>query len=244
MSQVQELPVLDKGFVRLVDRMGGDESVVRAARVSHGSSAKTPEDDRKLIHYLLVNKHGTPFEHTAMTFHVKAPIFVARQWFRHRIGQSFNEVSMRYREARDEFYFPEKWRAKAGKQGSVAADLDHQALHAELAAGCESAMGRYRTALALGAAPEMARMHLPVNLYTEWYWTVNARSLMSFMELRSEQHAQWEIRQYSNTLWQIFAWAMPATAEAFLSTIPLSKYQSLDLGGVAGPNIDAVRSSL
>lgn len=238
MSQLQEISVLDKGFVRLEDRMGGDMSVVRAARVSYGSESKTPEDDRRLIRYLLEHEHGTPFEHNAMTFHIKAPIFVARQWFRHRIGQSYNEVSMRYREAKDEFYIPAKWRAKAGKQGSVDADLDHDLLSFELQEGCEEQMARYRKALARGAAPEMARLHLPVNAYTEWYWTVNARSLMSFLKLRSEQHAQWEIRQYSNSLWEIFAWAMPWTAEAFLGTLPLARYQALD--GRAGPNSSAI----
>lgn len=234
----QEIKVLDKGFVTLVDRMGGDMSSVQAARVSHLSLGKTPDDDRKLIRYLLDNEHGTPFEHNALKFHIKAPIFVARQWFRHRIGQSFNEVSMRYREAKDEFYFPALWRAPKGKQGSVNADLDHAALNRDLAEGCEEQMARYREAIRLGAAPEMARLHLPVNLYTEWYWTVNARSLMAFMKLRSEQHAQWEIRQYSNTLWEIFAWTFPWTAEAFLGTLPLARYQALD--GVAGPCLAAV----
>lgn len=231
------LQVLDKGFVRLEDRMGGDQSVVRAARVSYGSEAKTPEDDRRLIRYLLEHEHGTPFEHNAFTFHVKAPIFVARQWFRHRIGQSYNEVSMRYREAKDEFYVPTKWRAQAkdNKQGSVAGDLDHEAHTTMLQDANEGCMVYYRTMIAGGVAKEMARMVLPTGLYTEWYWTVNARSLMAFIKLRSEAHAQWEIRQYSNALWALFSVAMPWTAEAFLGTIPLQRYQSLD--GIAGPNL-------
>lgn len=239
MSQQQEIKVLDKGFIRLEDRMGGDASVVRAARVSYGSSAKTPDDDRRLIHYLLENEHGTPFEHNSFTFHVKAPIFVARQWFRHRIGQSYNEVSMRYKEPKDEFYFPEKWRAqstanKQGSQGNIE-DAKQQWFTEHAAHACGQAMGLYNSMVAAGVAREMARMVLPVNIYTEWYWTVNARSLMAFIKLRSEQHAQWEVRQYSNSLFEIFAWAMPMTAEAFLSTLKLAKYQATD--GVAGPNI-------
>lgn len=222
-----DIKVLDKGFVRLEDRMGGDHSVVRAARVSHGSKAKIPEDDRRLIRYLLEHEHGTPFEHNAFTFHVKAPIFVARQWFRHRIGQSYNEVSMRYREAPDEFYIPEKWRAQdtKNKQGSL---LSHNSIGTHwkiiLDAKCQDAMGTYKQMIDDGIAREMARMVLPVNLYTEWYWTVNARSLMHFIGLRSEQHAQWEIQQYSNALWKIFQEAMPWTATAFLKTLDKKRY--------------------
>jgi thymidylate synthase (FAD) len=241
-----EVKVLDKGFVRLEAHMGGDAAVVRSARVSHGSEAGDPERDKKLIRYMLEHKHGTPFEHAVFTFHVKLPIFCARQWIRHRVS-SYNEMSMRYREAKDEFYFPERWRLQdtKNKQGSVGADwtsTDHERVTRDLRAQAEQAMNLYRAMVASGVAREMARMALPVNLYTEWYWTVNARALMHFFELRSEQHAQWEMRQYSNALWPIFARAMPWTAEAFLGTLNLSRYQALD--GVPGLNRAAIPSAM
>ncbi len=232
-----EISVLDKGFVRLEGHIGNDHSVVRAARVSYGSTARTPEDDKKLIRFMLEHEHGTPFEHNMFTFHVKAPIFVFRQWHRTRIGISYNELSARYSEMKDEFYVPKIWRAQdtKNKQGSVAAELQHHQLEAECWQASAAAMKSYRWLLANGAAREMARMVLPVNLYSEMYFTCNARSLMAFMKLRSEQHAQWEMRQYSNALWKLFAAAMPWTAEAFLGTLPLTRYQATD--GIAGPSI-------
>lgn len=237
-----ETQVLDHGFVGLVEHMGGDRGVVQAARVSYRSGGlTTPEKDRKLIGYLLAHDHGTPFEHAVLKFHIKAPIFVARQWFRHRMA-SYNEVSGRYTELKDEFYIPEAWRVQdtVNKQGSVAGiGLSHKQWRAVLSDSCHRAMETYQQMLADGISKEMARMVLPVNLYTEFYWTVNARSLMNFIKLRSEAHAQWEIRQYSNALWPMFARVMPWTAEAFLGTIPLTRYQALD--GVAGPNLEATR---
>ncbi|MBS3927743.1 MAG: FAD-dependent thymidylate synthase [Sphingomonadales bacterium] len=234
------IPVLDKGFVRLEKHSGEDPSVVRAARVSYGSKSKTAEADRKLIRYMLEHEHGTPFEHNLFTFHVKAPIFVFRQWHRTRIGISYNELSARYAEMKDEFYFPKKWRKQdvKDKQNSIAGDLPHAALTRDMRAGCKEQMARYRRALKAGAAREMARFHLPVNLYSEMYFTCNARSLMAFIKLRSEHHAQWETRQYSNALWTLFAKTMPWTAEAFLGTLPLARYQSMD--GLAGPNLDSI----
>ena len=208
--------VLDKGFVRLEDRMGGDNSVVRAARVSYKSEPKTPEEDGKLIAYLLKHHHGTPFEHAVFQFHVKLPIFTARQWIRHRMS-SYNETSFRYREAPEEFYFPGVWRAQdtKNKQGSIGiAGMGFDATGL-LEDSCQKAMVDYKALLAAGVAREMARMVLPVNLYTEWYWTVNARALMLFINLRSENHAQWEMRQYSHALAKIMADTMPLTWAAF-----------------------------
>ncbi len=238
-----EIEVLDLGFVALVEHMGGDRGVVQAARVCYRSDGLTePEKDRKLVRYLLDHDHGTPFEHAVLKFHVKAPIFVARQWFRHRMA-SYNEVSGRYAEVKDEFYMPAKWRAQdtVNKQGSVNGSIDHDRMSMWLGTDCHKAMQTYRAMLEDGVAKEMARMVLPVNLYTEFYWTVNARSLMHFIKLRSEAHAQWEIRQYSNALWKLFATVMPWTAEAFLGTIPLARYQALD--GIAGPNLSDVMES-
>ena len=236
---IEQVKVLDKGFVQLVSHMGGDQAVLDAARVSYKSESKGQEQDRKLIRYMLEHEHGSPFEHAVFTFHVKAPVFVARQWFRHRTS-SYNETSMRYREAPDEFYIPAKWRVQdaKNKQGSLATDQNFDGLTEILGLGCEDAMKRYRLMLEAGVAREMARMVLPVNLYTEWYWTVNARALMHFIRLRSEQHAQWEMRQYSNALWPIFARLMPWTAEAFLGTLNLTRYAALD--GLPGPNADSI----
>jgi thymidylate synthase (FAD) len=237
----EQVPVLDKGFVRLVKSMASDQDVLDAARVSYKSESKGPEADAKLVRYLIEHDHGTPFEHAVFKFHVKAPIFVARQWFRHRTS-SYNETSFRYREAPEEFYVPDKWRVQdsKNKQGSVAGALDHEEMTAMLASAAEGCMDYYRIMVNSGVAREMARMVLPVNLYTEWYWTVNARALMHFIRLRSEHHAQWEMRQYSNAIWPIFARAMPWTAAAFLGTLNLAKYAALD--GIAGPNVASIPS--
>jgi thymidylate synthase (FAD) len=214
----EPVPVLDKGFVRLVDFMGGDQGVVDAARVSYGGVSKGPEADKKLISYLLKHSHLTPFEHAVFKFHVRAPIFVARQWFRHRFA-AYNEISFRYTEVKDDFYMPGVWRGqdKKNKQGSApAAALDQQALRALFQTQVESALAAYQTMIERGVAREMARMVLPVNLYTEFYWTVNARSLMNFVSLRADAHAQWEIQQYGEALARAFREGMPWTYEAFL----------------------------
>ena len=219
------LNVLDKGFVRLESCMGGDQAVLRSARVSYGSESTDGERDKKLICYLLSHDHGTPFEHTAFTFHVKLPIFVARQWIRHRIGVSFNEVSARYTEAKDEFYIPKVWRAQdtKNKQGSHEANLNHWTLSSILEDASEGAMNNYRALLAHGVAREMARLVLPVNFYTEWYFTCNARSLINFIRLRSDGHAQWETRQYSHAMSFIFREIMPWSFEAMLNEMAVDE---------------------
>lgn len=212
-------PVLDKGFIRLVEFMGADQGVVDSARVSYGGKSKGAEQDRKLIAYLLKHAHMTPFEHSVFKFHVSCPIFVMRQWIRHRIA-SYNEVSARYTEMKDEFYLPSSWRAQdvKNKQGSVASQaLDHAALSALFQAQIDSAKTCYKGLLAAGVARELARMALPVNLYTQFYWTINARSLMNFISLRADAHAQWEIQQYAEVLARIFEAKMPWTWEAFLT---------------------------
>jgi len=228
MSEENSVKVFNHGLVRLVDHMGGDVAVVQSARVSYGRGTKTPEEDRKLIAYLLKNHHGTPFEQAVFKFHIKCPIFVMRQWIRHRMS-SYNEYSGRYSEMKDEFYIPEKWRAqdKNNKQGSVASELPHEELNNLLQASCSHAFAEYKKLLDAGAAKEMARMVLPINLYTEFYWTVNARALMHFIGLRSEAHAQWEIRQYSDVLFKFFSHEMPWTADAFIDGVSLDKYPGL-----------------
>jgi thymidylate synthase (FAD) len=219
------LDVLDKGQVRLIDSMGNDLSVVRAARVSTGSrpedASKGEERDAKLIRYLLKHDHGTPFEHNAFTFYVKAPVFVERQWLRHRIG-SFNEISGRYTEYEPEFYVPDRARAQAkrNKQGSVPAEdgeLD-AALDEAVRSTVDHAFGRYQALLERGVARELARIVLPMNLYTEWYWTVNARSLMNFLALRTQEDAQLEIREYARAVETIWSERMPVTHAAWRET--------------------------
>ena len=218
---MNETKVLDKGFVRLVEHMGGDQGVVQAARVSYAGTTKGDEKDKKLIAYLLKHQHLTPFEHALWKFHVKCPIFVARQWFRHRFA-AYNEVSFRYTQTKDDFYFPETWRAQdlKNKQGSVAAaQLDHAALSKAFRASVEQSFKAYEALIAAGVAREMARMALPVNLYTEFYWTVNARSLMNFLALRADGHAQLEIQAFAEALSASFRETAPWTYEAFLANV-------------------------
>jgi thymidylate synthase (FAD) len=213
------IKVLDKGFVRLVDFMGGDQGVLDSARVSYASKSKGEEQDRKLINYLLKHEHMSPFEHSIFKFHVSTPIFVMRQWIRHRIA-SYNEISARYTEVKDEFYVPTAWRAQdlKNKQGSVTTpNLDHPALTKALQAQVDASLKTYKDLLAAGVAREMARMVLPVNLYTEFYWTINARSMMNFITLRADVHAQWEIQQYGEAVAHFFRQKMPWTYDAFLS---------------------------
>ncbi len=213
--------VLDLGFVRLVDFMGGDRGVVDAARVSYGGVSKGEEADRKLIVYLLKHQHMTPFEHAVFKFHVSCPIFVMRQWIRHRMA-SYNEISARYTEVKDEFYIPSRWRAQdvKNKQGSVSAPrLDHAKLTGLFNKQIKACLATYRELLEAGVAREMARMVLPVNAYTQFYWTVNARSFMNFLSLRADAHAQWEIQQYAEALAAFFERKMPWTYAAFLTHV-------------------------
>jgi len=234
----QEVRILDKGFVRLVETMGGDAGVVQAARVSYaGGASKGEEKDRKLIAYLLKHQHMTPFEHAVFKFHVKCPIFVMRQWIRHRIA-SYNEISYRYTEVKDEFYFPAEWRGQdpKNKQGSQPAPrLDQHALRATLEKSVRHAMDAYAELLKGGAAREMARMVLPVNLYTEFYWTINARSLMNFVQLRADVHAQWEIQQYAEALAEFFRREMPWSYAAFLADVWKGENKKLQAQKEAAP---------
>jgi thymidylate synthase (FAD) len=216
-----EIRVLDHGFVRLEEFSGGDHSVLRSARVSYGSQSTDEARDKKLIKFLLDNEHGSPSEHNLFTFHMKHPIIVARQIIRHRVGISFNEISGRYTEMKDEFYLPTVWRAQdtKNKQGSVAADLDHKGCTEGVKMANESAMRTYRRLLEAGVAREMARMVLPVSLYTEWYMSLNARSLMHLIGLRSDKHAQAETRQYSHAMALFFKGVMPWTWDAFADSL-------------------------
>ena len=209
--------ILDKGFVKLVDFMGGDDRAVDSARVSFGSKSKGEEQDKRLIEYLLKHQHHTPFEHCVFQFHIKCPIFVARQWMRHRWG-SFNEISARYSQVKEEFYIPEKFRVqdKLNKQGSVNGNsFDNEKLLTEYSASITASYKTYKSLLSGGVAREMARMALPVAQYTQFYWTANARSLLNFLSLRMDAHAQLEIREYADAMAEIFRQKMPWTWNAF-----------------------------
>jgi thymidylate synthase (FAD) len=216
------IDVLDHGFVRLDEAMASDLSVVNAARVSFARRKEEMDDaDRGLIRFLLRERHGTPFEHNAFRFHIRAPIFVAREWFRHRVG-SFNEFSMRYAKATDDFYVPapEDVRTQVGKPGSysfeqVEPDLA-ETTRDEIRAVYETAFAAYERLVEQGVARELARSVIPVGAYTEFYWTVNARSLMNFVSLRAAETAQREIQRYAEACERFLAEEMPVTYEAFV----------------------------
>jgi thymidylate synthase (FAD) len=215
------ISVLDHGFVRLDDSMASDLSVVNGARVSFARhKAEMDESDEGLIRFLMRDRHGTPFEHNAFRFHVRAPLFVAREWFRHRVG-SFNEFSMRYAKASDEFYVPEPddVRSQVGKPGAysfepVAPELAEQTRE-ELQAVYDAAYETYNRLVEQGVARELARLVMPMGAYTEFYWTVNARSLMNFVSLRAAETAQREIRRYAEACERFLAEKMPVTYSAF-----------------------------
>lgn len=212
--------VLDKGIVSLKDAMGDDKSIARAARVSNGVLVdKGLEADKKLINYLVEHRHGSPFEHVTFTFYIKCPLFVRSEWMRHRMA-SYNEISGRYVEYEPEFYKPWAFRkpASSNKQGSVAMDADDAWQlypRAIMEANDIDSYYRYTQLLHWGVAREMARMVLPVNLYTQFYFTVNARGLMNFLSLRTGDDAQWEIRQYADAIENIFENMLPLTHKAW-----------------------------
>jgi len=217
------IPVLDHGFVHLDDAMASDLSVVNAARVSFARRKKEMEpEDEGLIGHLLRNRHGSPFEHNSFRFHVRCPIFVMREWIRHR-WSSFNEFSMRYTRATDEFYLPalEDVRRQVGKPGAysfepVEAELAEK-VRGEMEATNKAAYATYSSLIEAGVARELARTVLPVAAYTEFYWTVNARALMNFLSLRNAETAQREIRRYAEVIESIFAERMPSTHAAFIA---------------------------
>jgi len=201
-----EIPVLDRGFVRLVDYLGGDARIVQTARVSYGEGTRTVREDAALIDYLMRHQHTSPFEHVVFEFHCKMPIFVARQWVRHRAAR-LNEISARYSVMKDEFYAPPpeqvRLQARDNKQGrapeEVPPELQQKVIDL-LRRDQERAYASYRELLADDIARELARINLPVSLYTQWYWQMDLHNLFHFLALRLDPHAQWEIRAYANAL--------------------------------------------
>lgn len=209
-----KIEVLDKGYVRLVDSMGSDLSVVNAARVSYDKESKEFNDkDAKLISFLVRENHTAPFRHAIITYEVYAPLFVARQWWKHVIGGqhnehfsdpylAWNESSRRYVTENEEFYIPSEWRGKPannkqGSEGTVSEEYGKY-LSSALRGNIERGLYDYREAMDAGVAPEQARLFLPANaLYVRWRWTSSLQGVMHFIKLRDDSHAQWEIQQYA-----------------------------------------------
>lgn len=212
--------VLDHGFIRLVDYMGNDLSVVRGARVSYNAEWRTGEDDNKdekLIAYLLRNRHTSPFECVSFTFEIKCPIFVARQWHRHRTW-AYNEVSARYTELPEEFYVPEveciTTQSKDNKQ--MRTKEQHHLAHIfaeEIKMHGKTGFNAYKGLLELGCPRELARSVLPLSTYTRFFGTVNLHNLLHFLELRLHEHAQYEIRVYAQAMLDIISRIVPVTVK-------------------------------
>jgi len=217
----KEFPVLNKGFVRLVDYMGADERVVQSARVSYGEGTKSYREDAALIDYLLRNSHTSPFEQVVLTFHVKLPIFVARQWIRHRTAR-LNEISGRYSVMKDDFYVPAlediALQSTDNKQGRSSEALEPalaEKVRAAFACDQASAYNAYTTLVDDGIARELARINLPLSLYTEWYWQIDLHNLFHFLKLRLDAHAQKEIRLYAEVIFDLAKKVAPRCCDSF-----------------------------
>jgi len=228
----QALPVLDRGFIRVIDYMGDDAAVVQAARVSYGKGTRRVSEDRGLIHYLMRHRHSTPFEMCEIKFHVKLPIFVARQWIRHRTA-NVNEYSARYSILDNEFYVPAPEHLAAQSQanrqgrGAVLAGAEAERVLRLLREDAARAYDHYAEMLneredgtpvspdRQGLARELARMNLSLAFYTQWYWKVDLHNLLHFLSLRADDHAQYEIRAYAEVMLDLVRRWVPLTHEAF-----------------------------
>lgn len=203
--------------VRLVDSMGTDASIVQAARVSYGPGTKTPSDDRALIRYLMRHKHTTPFEMVEFKFHIRAPIFVARQWLRHRTA-SVNEISGRYSILPEDFFLPEELRKQSqsrGQGGEEPFGEGSENLLAKQKASCDLAFHVYNELVTKGVSRELARTHLPLSTFTEFYWKIDLHNLLHFLKLRIDDHAQKEIRDLARDILEVIRPIVPLTIEAF-----------------------------
>ena len=222
----QAIRVLDHGFVSCLVSQAQDLDVVNAARVSfHTEESEMNERNSGLIRFLMRERHGTPFEHGFFKFRIKAPLFVFREWHRHRVGHSYNEWSARYSELDPVFYIPEVEDVvtQIGKPGNYefANHYDRataESFRNELETNSLESYAKYEFALELGIAKQQARLFLPVNIYSEMIWSCNPRSLMHFCSLRNNNNAQWEIREYAQVVEQFFLASMPVTAKAFLDS--------------------------
>ncbi len=249
----EAVPVLDHGFVRVVDYMGDDAAVVQAARVSYGQGTRRARDDENLIRYLMRHRHSTPFEMCEIKFHVKLPVFVARQWIRHRTA-NVNEYSARYSILEEEFYLPrpedvaaQSRRNAQGRGPLVPRDQASDAID-RIREGTRRAYSDYEALLneragetvdpeRAGVARELARVALPLGVYTQWYWKIDLHNLLHFLELRSGRHAQYEIREYAGAIGLLVAAWVPMVWRAF-------RDYRLEAESLSGPAVRALRSLL
>jgi thymidylate synthase (FAD) len=252
----QPFEVLDHGFVRVVDYMGNDDSVVQAARVSYGAGTKKVNADKALINYLLAHRHTTPFEMCEIKFHIKLPIFVARQWIRHRTA-SVNEYSARYSIMEDEFYIPRPEHLAAQSKVNHQGRDESKVLNAEeqkqvLKILKEDAAKSYEHYLEMinqdvagnpideskdGLARELARMNLPLNCYTQWYWKIDMHNLLHFLKLRADSHAQYEIRVYAEVMLDMVKKWVPHCYDAFIKNQKGGK-------NLSAPALEAIRKMI
>ena len=217
----KEIKVLDHGFIRLIDYMGSDDRIVQTARVSYGAGTKTLREDAGLIDYLLRHEHTSPFEHVVFEFHCKMPIFVARQWIRHRTAR-LNEISGRYSVMKDEFYVPPRdqisFQSLDNKQGrnpeDVPPELQEKVLEL-LRQDQENIYSNYEEMIDDNVARELARINLPLSTYTEWYWQMDLKNMFHFLRLRMDSHAQWEIQEYGRAMAKVVKAVCPLAYASF-----------------------------
>lgn len=234
----REVRVLDLGFVQPIDYMGTDIDIVQAARVSYGPSTRKVHDDRGLLRYLMRHRHSTPFEMCEVKFRCKMPIFVARQWIRHRTA-NVNEMSLRYSEAPDEFYVPaleqvtlQSTTNRQGRDAEAEVPLElREQVRALMTARHEQCYADYqKLAGELGIARELARTLLPVSLYTQWIWKIDLHNLLHFLDLRLDPHAQVEIRVFAEAMAEFVQAWVPLAWEAFVDyrreALPLSRLEA------------------
>ena len=226
------------GFVRLVDTMPTedlDAAIVQAARVSYSEGTKTVRSDEGLVRYLLRHKHTTPFEMVEFKFHIKMPIFIARQHMRHRTS-SINELSARYSVMPDEYYVPDMYRTQSvtNKQSSEAEFEIGDAMRNQVKYSCDNAFAVYGQMIEAGCSRELARCHLPVSTYTEFYWKINLHNLLHYLRLRMEIGAQEEIRAYAIAMYDLIKDKVPITIKAFNDF----QVNSMNL---TGPDIEALK---
>jgi len=236
----KEIKCLDKGFVRLVDFLGTDSSIVQAARVSYGKGTKQKSEDRGLIRYLVSKRHTSPLEMVEFKFHCKMPIVVARQWVRHRTA-SLNEYSGRYSEMPNECYVPELDRlqvqSNTNKQGSEQELVSNpEVIQALMQAEQLSDFDKYDIYLKTGLSREMSRINLPLSTYTQWYWKMDLHNLFHFLKLRLDEHAQYEIRVYAEAIYELIKPIVPISCAAFedyvLNAVTFSRQEMITLKNI------------
>jgi thymidylate synthase (FAD) len=246
----KEFKVLNHGFVRLIDYMGSDIAIVQAARVSYGEGTKKISEDRALIRYLMRHRHTSPFEMVEFKFHVKLPIFVARQWIRHR-SANVNEYSGRYSVMRQEFFLPEpdsvRFQSTVNKQGRSSEEVPDeikQKFIDYLNLSQNESFQNYQSFIDEGIARELARIGLPLSLYTEWYWKIDLHNLFHFLRLRMDTHAQQEIQDYAVIMAKMVEAVCPLAFEAFMDyTVNAVTFSRNELG-ILKEKLDSVSDDI